>query len=308
MRNYFYILLLGFILPIQNFAQEYETIIKTKKLIENRDIYLNGGFRSQLGGKSRTYIKFDLPKNTIKWYYSFTTSKGQNGSSNLNLALQLTSLLSDPSGITSGTLSSVKIPDGVALVDIYLLDKKNLSSFASKADLNGGSYNYYEEGTLENTKQALVEIDDVKRGTWYLGIKNPSSINGVNISIEVVAITETKKEIEKTEAQKNAELYGELARISYINGNYIKAIELCNTSIKKFELGWVFVNKGLSELLLKQDEKAITTFIKAITLIKKQPKANFHFKQTIKDLEKALTECPESKSIKEILELIRIQL
>lgn len=55
---------------------------------------------SGFGGKSRTSIKIDLPPNTMEWYYSFTTTEVENGTANLNLAMQLSRMLVDPSGQT----------------------------------------------------------------------------------------------------------------------------------------------------------------------------------------------------------------
>lgn len=196
-NNYILFFLVLFIFQF-SFSQEYETIRETQKIIDSRDIYLNGGLRSQFGGKSRTTIKIDLPPNTVEWYYSFTTSQGKKGTANLNLALQLTGMLADPSGISSNTISAIKVPEGDASVDIYLMDQYNSNLFLSKVDLNGNSFKQYSEGMVENTKQALVRVDDVKAGTWYLGIRNPSSLNALNISLEVVAITEKEVEIQNS--------------------------------------------------------------------------------------------------------------
>lgn len=98
------------------FSQEFETVRETKKLIDSRDIYLNGGMRAEFGGKSRTSIKVDLPPNTVEWYYSFTTTEGGNGTENLNLAIQLSRILVDPSGL--GYFGSICATDFGRLVPI----------------------------------------------------------------------------------------------------------------------------------------------------------------------------------------------
>ncbi|MBL4663952.1 MAG: hypothetical protein JKY22_10480 [Flavobacteriaceae bacterium] len=133
-------------------AQEFKIKRETHQLIEKREVYLNGGMRSQFGGKSRTYIQVDLPRNTVKWYYSFTTTKGENGSKNLNLALQLSTLLLDSSTILSSVLPEIEVPDGVASIDVYLCDRVNIDKFMDKADLYGGVYSFTMEGTVENPK------------------------------------------------------------------------------------------------------------------------------------------------------------
>jgi tetratricopeptide (TPR) repeat protein len=289
------------------FTQEYEIVRETKKIIDSRDIYLNGGTRAQFGGKSRTYIKVDLPQNTVQWYYSFTTTQGQSGTSNLNLAVQLTSMLSDPTGLTSSTLSAIKVPEGVATTDVYLFDQNNMNLFIQKTDLNGGTYHHYPEGMAENTKQAVVKIDDIKSGTWYLGLRNPSSVSGINLNFEVVAITEKRIKKEKPENQQKAELYGGLGWTQYENGNYAKCIEYCDKANAEYEFGWVHANKGLAQLMTDKESEAMETYINAITLIKNQPNPNYVFGEMIKDIDNALKIKPDLKGAEEIKQLIKIQ-
>ena len=263
------------------FAQEYEVIRETKKIIDSRDIYLNGGARSQFGGKSRTYFQVDLPPNTVQWYYSFTTTEGQSGTNNINLAVQLAGMLSDPTGLTSSTLSAIKVPEGVATADVYLLDQNNMNLFIQKVDANGGSFLQYPEGMVENTKQAVVKIDDIKWGTWYLGIKNPSSVNAININFEVVAITENRIKKEKPENQQKAELYGGLGWSQFENGNYEKCIEYSNKANGEYELGWIIANKALAQLMTEKESEAMETYIYAITLTKKQTNPHYFFREMV---------------------------
>ena len=57
-------------------------VLKTKQtvtpIIQERAIYLNGGARASVGGKSRETIKVDLTVNTKAWYYNFTTKPEEN--------------------------------------------------------------------------------------------------------------------------------------------------------------------------------------------------------------------------------------
>ncbi|WP_152537463.1 tetratricopeptide repeat protein [Aquimarina pacifica] len=298
-----YILTFTLLVFIQfGFTQNYEIVRETQKLVDSRDIYLNSGTRAQFGGKSRTYIKFDLPKNTVQWYYSFTTTKGQSGTSNLNLAVQLTGMVADPSGITSSSLSGINIPQGVATVDFYLLDRTNLQLFINK---NG--YKHYPEGMAENTKQAVVKVDDIKSGSWYLGIINPSSLNGINLNVEIVAITETKKLITKSDTQQKAELYGGLGWTNFENGDYEKCIEYCDKANAEYKLGWVFANKGLAQLMTDKESEAMETYIEAITLIKKQPNPTYIFGEMINDIDNAKKIKPGLNGADEIKQLIEMQ-
>lgn len=298
-NNYLSIVIL--LISIQfGFSQDYEVKLEAETIIENRHIYLNGGMRSQFGGKSRTYIKVDLPPNTKEWYYSFTTTEGESGTENLNLAVQLAGVMADPVGITSSALSAIKIPDGVATADIYLMDEYNLQPFVNKE-----VFNQYTEALVQNTKQALVRVDDIKSGTWYLGIKNPSSMNGINLNIEVVAITETPTIIEKSESQQKAELYGNLGWSAFEKGNYKECIEFCDKANAEFELGWVLANKGLSLLAMGDKTKAQENYINAITLIKKQSNSSGYLRTAIKDLKKAKKKIKNLNGADEIKELIQ---
>jgi hypothetical protein len=187
--------ILSFILAITttlSFGQYTKTEKTTKTLVQQRSIYLNGGARATVGGKSRVVIPFDLPQNTVEWYYSFSTNAGTSGTKNLNLAVQLSTLLVDQSGTTASLMNQVKVPSGSSSIDVYLLNSENQTAFEEKLDINGGTFYFISEGTVENTEQAVVKVDDVKSGRWYLGLKNPSSLDGVNIFIEVTAIVQSK--------------------------------------------------------------------------------------------------------------------
>lgn len=302
------VITLFFISIIQfSFGQEFEIVRETKKLIDSRDIYLNGGMRAEFGGKSRISIKIDLPPNTVEWYYSFTTTEGENGTANLNLAMQLSRMLVDPSGLSSIATSRIKVPEGAAAADIYLLDQRNMNLFLQKVDLNGGAFLQYPEGMVQNTKQAIVKVDDIKRGTWYLGLKNPSAMNGININIEVVAITETRKVIAKPEKQQKAELYAGLAKTQFDNGAYEKCVEYCDKAMAEYELGWVLGTKGLAQLMLDRETEGTETYINAITLVKKLPNPNRVFREMIKNIDNALKIKPGLKGAEEIRGLIEMQ-
>ena len=302
--NKFLTLILLFLIN-SGFAQEVKK--ESHQIIEPRNVYLNGGMRSAFGGKSRTYLKIDLPPNTKQWYYSFSTSKGKSGVKNLNLALQLSSLLADPSGITSQAISAVGVPEGSGSIDVVLCDFKNIKLFQNKVDNNGGTYSYIMEGTVENTKQAVVQINDVKTNSWYLGLKNPSSLDGINISIEVVAITEEIVKKVKTPEREKAELYGSLGWTQFESGNYLKCIEYCDKANAEYELGWVNANKGLAQLMIEDEVSAMETYIDAIPLIKKQPNPDYVFSELIKDIDNALKIKPDLKGAKEIKKLIKLQ-
>jgi len=181
-------------------SQNLDSVTTTHKsipIIQQRTFHLNGGNKSTLGGgKSRVYLQIDLPPNTVEWYYSFTTSGNENIKQNLNLAVQLTSLIASyyinpassllsSSGLTSKAIASISIPAGSHAIDAYLCDEDNIGKFLNKAP-----FNYQMEGTTENTTQGVISVRNHDSGTWYIGLRNPAMVYSANITIEVVAITE----------------------------------------------------------------------------------------------------------------------
>lgn len=173
-------------------CQSYTIQKKIEVVVPQRNVYLNGGARSSVGGKSRLIIPVQLPKGTVNWYYSFSTSPGESGTENLNLMAQLSALTLAPSGITKTTLSNIKIPSGSSSIDVYLFDQTNAEAFIQKVDNNGGTLYFSRESSVFNTRQAIVAIQTNIGNQFYIGLKNPSMLDGVNVLIEVVAEVSTK--------------------------------------------------------------------------------------------------------------------
>ena len=99
--------LIGCLATFNLTAQTIKTKQSVKTIIQQRNIYLNGGARATFGGKSRTTIQIPLPEGTTSWYYSFSTTPGESGTKNLKLFTQLSSLALDPTGITKAALSNI---------------------------------------------------------------------------------------------------------------------------------------------------------------------------------------------------------
>jgi len=176
-------------------AQTTTTSRQVQTLLTGQSIYLNGTANGAAGGKSRTYYKIDLPENTVEWYYIYSTSASEGGNKTLELASQLTKLI-DPTGLTSVAATSLLAPSGEAVIDIYVMGYENKGYFMKKDSWGAWEYENpggYDEGKTVNAKQGKARIDDVKNGTVYIGIKNPSTWNGVNVTIEVAAIVEIEE-------------------------------------------------------------------------------------------------------------------
>jgi tetratricopeptide (TPR) repeat protein len=285
-------------------AQVLVTKQSVKTIIQQRNVYLNGGARSSVGGKSRIAIKVDLPPNTVSWYYEFTTQPGEGGTAMLNLALQLSSLVADPSGITKAVASQIDVPPGSASADVYLLDQNNVDLFIQKVDQNGGSYTYNREGTALNTRQGVIEIDDIRAGTRYLGIKNPSTWAGLNVFIEVVAIVQETEA--RTEAQQQALTIGNLGWKAFERGDYDRCMELSKKALSlDATLGFVQFNIALTYLIKGMNAEALEEYTLAITLTRQSSIPRETFKGAITDLKTYMDKFPSQAEAKDILDILK---
>jgi len=170
--------------PYLNVCAQSKSTKKVVTLLAPQNFYLNGGVRGALGGKSRVFYKIDLPPHTVEWYYSFTTAKNTNAPS-INLVAQLIKLINPAASIVA---SSIMVPSGATLADVYLLDEQDKNLFMSKSDKRGQPFYYITSGSRENYTHGVVVIKDVVSNTFYLGVRNPSAYDGVYITLEVAAI------------------------------------------------------------------------------------------------------------------------
>ena len=114
-------------------AQTYNSVT----LVEKRAYYLNGGTRAAFGGKSRVTFKIDLPKNTKKWYYSFSTTPGEDGTKLLNLGVQVAAALYS-GGLAPLAAKSFEVPPGSGSADVIVLPPEYNDAFLKKDKMISG--------------------------------------------------------------------------------------------------------------------------------------------------------------------------
>lgn len=166
-------------------GQKQSIKYKTVSLYEEQTFYLNGGLKASVNGNSRSHYKIELPANTVEWYYAVTVEK--NKASNreaINLVAQLTKLI-DKTGITSIVASHLLTPAGTGTCDVYLISSAYINAFHSK-----GEFYYDQDHSVLNYKSGVVKVimkpDYLKR--FYIGFRNPSTMEGVTIHFSAVAI------------------------------------------------------------------------------------------------------------------------
>ena len=171
-----------------------KVVYETVQIQPEQNFYLNSATHLGFNGKTRTVIPLEIPENSVKVFYTVAVSESKTPVKNLRLVAQLSSILLDPSGITSAIASKIEVPEqGTSgRADFYLLDYKNRSKF-----LNKEFFNYYIDGSRESLKNGVIEINEklIKElgNDLYIGIKNPRTTTGETISFEAVAIV--KKEV-----------------------------------------------------------------------------------------------------------------
>ncbi len=158
---------------------------KVVPVITKHVFCLNGGTRSMLGGKSRGFVKVDLPPNTVEWYYSVTTSSQKSDPSTTNLTSQLTCLLGPDRGIASNAVPSIDVPAGSEPCDVYLMtDSVEAKKFVNKIPARSAIMN----DSRQNYLSGVVQVKDILSGSCFLSIMNPSGMDGIAITVEVSAI------------------------------------------------------------------------------------------------------------------------
>jgi len=285
-------------------GQQYRRVRKVVSLLPEQSFYLNGGVRASLGGKSRVYYEIILPPNTVEWYYTFTTSVGDQGTANLKLASQLTRLV-DPSGISSIAVSALFTPSGVASADVYLCNRNNIDLFIQKVDNNGGTFSYQVDGTRENYKQGTVPIKAEIQGVWYLGIKNPSSTEGINVNLEVAAIVEEREVIKLSTEDEKAKAYGNMGWNAYLKGDYSRCIELSKKSLEyNSAFPWVKCNIALC-YLVQNSKEYLDSYVDAIAACKASDNPQAYLLAAIKDIQDAQRKLGTIVNADEILSLLK---
>jgi hypothetical protein len=184
MKNFISLMLLV-TLTYMGFSQTNNGNYKVVPIVTSHDFYLNGGARAAFGGKSRVYLMVTLPPNTVEWYYAVTTTPGKGQGPQIGLAGQLAKLLVPGGGLASIVLSSLIAPTGSGVCDVYVFsDQGNLNRFIEKTE----NYTSLASAMRENFRHGVVQVRDAVQGSYFLGLRNPSGMSGINVTVEVTAI------------------------------------------------------------------------------------------------------------------------
>ncbi len=233
------------ILMLSILSSEAQLIVKERKAVQlmpQQTFYLNSTARAAFGGKSRAGFNVVLPPNTVEWFYSFTTTKGEKPKTSVELFSQLTKLI-DPTGMTAVATNAIFTVPGSGACDIYVMSKDNGGVFLERSSTTD-MFDYDAASARENFQNGTVRLDNITKGEWTLGFRNRNATEGIAITIEVVAIVEDIKIIEKPLAETKAEVFAILARKAYDNEDYNMALQLYRKALQ-YNPNMVKVNSGL---------------------------------------------------------------
>ena len=183
---------------------------KVKEIAKNQHFYVNSGSNAMFkGGKSRVALPFNLPSNTVKWYYTVSSFRDndlvERTKEQVNLVSDLSKLV-DSSGGLGFAIDQLANPPGADYCDVYLIDHTNLSIF-----LNKNAFRHFSIGTRENIIAANVEVGSKFDQQMYLGIKNPDSTYGINVLVSIAAIVLEQdiaiREVKEPHVKRTKELY-----------------------------------------------------------------------------------------------------
>jgi hypothetical protein len=146
---------------------------------------------SNLTGRSRQYVRVDLPSNAIGYVYRATIMPKGATASNSNLLSLLANYA--PKEIALGaqlTQLAVNVNDGNALDAFTFYNPYDADNFVAEHDNNWSSCtsNLNIINTCYSTNRCL-------NPTLFFGFRNNNLMQGLNVRLEIVAITDSIKQL-----------------------------------------------------------------------------------------------------------------
>ena len=182
-------LLLIFCKSAFSFAQTTKPNYKVVPVVTSHSFFLKGGSRAIIGNSSRQVLPIELPANTVEWYYTVTTTTNRKQSLNSDLTGQLDKLLVPDLGITSNALSTIAVPGGSGICDVYVMTNPyEVNKYVNKKP---AARSFLMNDSRQNYISGLIQVKDFLYGSCFLVLRNPSASQGLNVTVEVTAIVLT---------------------------------------------------------------------------------------------------------------------
>jgi len=160
----------------------------------------------------------------------------------------------------------------------------------------------FRDISIQNAKQAVQTVDKNYGNSFYLGLRNPSALSGINIIIEVVAVVEDVN----PESNKGV-FYGDLGWKAFERGELESCVELSKKALTyNPKLSYVKFNIALVHLIQEKDE-AIDEYVAAVSDIKYETTPKNILAGAIKDIRDQKVKTPVLKNLKDIEELLLVE-
>jgi hypothetical protein len=171
-------------------AQVNETKYVYQTIISNQNFELNGYLKA--GGRTRSFIKVNLPQNTVHWFYQVTVVNIEQKNPVLDLSNQIAEKSKNPEFQAYNLAANVLLaPDGTAICDIFLTDKDGKDKFMERASFNTDyvykSVNHNSSSSRLNFSHGTVKVKE-RYSSNYIVFRNNSPLQGIRINIEIVAL------------------------------------------------------------------------------------------------------------------------
>lgn len=241
-------------------SQTTQIVRRVVPLQEQLTFSLDGGLTSSVNGQSRVIFQFDLPENTVEWYYIFSSQSNpeamEAAAGNINLAAQLTRVF-DPTGVSATATNSLLAPSGSEQCNVFLFPSYDeATNFYNKTDqsLLDDPFVYYPTCSIEAATQGKVKVTTITEGTCYMGIQNPSFNSSINVVIEVAAIVEEEVlNLDEWSIETKESLYTNYVEIYMADGTDEETANLlANCMVDKITMNYLpsdFNNRTEQELL-----------------------------------------------------------
>lgn len=218
-------------LSISVFSQEYEM----QQIIYPTPFYLCSVTNiNATGNRSRTTFKVDLPENTVEWYYIFSTQKNTEPAP-INLLVQANGLMrkmAPGSEIVGSILGRLTTNIGIDRCDIYVATKEGADDFMAREYMNwvhSAPTRHLREGARLGVSSGKVAIDDVLSGTVYLCVKNPNSMTGIYVDLQVVALVDKNPKWQPDQKDKLYERFSEMYEAQSFGESAVEVLAHCIT-------------------------------------------------------------------------------
>lgn len=230
-------------------------------------------------GKTVVPISIFLPDNTKELVYTISTSKRGSVFSGSSILAQSSELLQkspNPIFNFAGVLIAPTSNEGVSnnyKVNTYFLDDKNYQLYSGNLPSM-----HYPDLSRQNITTGTVGVRFPQnltiKGRHWLILENQSEWTGVDVSVEIIAITEQKEQEQEenilSSGNSKSNMLYKLG-VGFLNRKqYDKAEEHFSKSIEIDENnGLSRTNLGLIKLINGENDEASSLYIEAVNIFKK---------------------------------------